>query len=590
MLKKIKTLILIILLMLFSALQYFGWLPAVDNFIHDNVMVSTRPVSQNIIIVGIDERSLNEIGAWPWPRLFIAEAIERLSEMGAAAIGVNILYDAHGASPEYDMLLVQAAQNADGHLVLGGMGLLGDNRGFDNLFEIDYYVLPFDELESHVNVGFLNIIPDDDGILRSALTSMRYGDISVHSFPFEVYRTYRRSMGQEYNFDIPLDGFGQFPIRYAAGPFEFTRLSLWGVINEKYHPSMFRDAIVLIGPYAQGIGDGNFPTSVNRTTATFGIEIHANIIQNMLEGEFKQQAPWWLNLAALLIVGAILIFLFIWLKPIPVLIATLTLIAAQIIGARLIYDQFFIIMKSGDIILFLIFAYMSYIVLSILTAQNEKKHIQGLFGRFVAPEVVKQIIDSGAEISLGGAVRDVSVVFVDIRGFTAFSEVNPPETVVAMVNRYLGLTSRSIQENNGTIDKYIGDATMAIFNAPNDVPNHALCAAKAALAMKAGAVALREEILNDYGVDLQFGVGINSGPAVIGNMGSEFRMDYTAIGDTVNTAARLESNSQKGQIIISDATYRLIKDHVEVTDMGLLNVKNKAVGIQIYSLDRLKNG
>jgi adenylate cyclase len=154
-----------------------------------------------------------------------------------------------------------------------------------------------------------------------------------------------------------------------------------------------------------------------------------------------------------------------------------------------------------------------------------------------------------------------------------------------MVNRYLGLTSRSIQENGGTIDKYIGDATMAIFNAPNDLPDHAFCAVKAAWAMKQGSVSLRDEILKDYGVDLQFGVGVNTGPAVIGNMGSEFRMDYTAIGDTVNTAARLEANSQKGQIIISDATYQLVKDRIHATDLGLLNVKNKKLGIQIYNLE-----
>jgi adenylate cyclase len=178
-------------------------------------------------------------------------------------------------------------------------------------------------------------------------------------------------------------------------------------------------------------------------------------------------------------------------------------------------------------------------------------------------------------------------MFVDIRGFTAFSETNKAEKVVSMVNRYLALTSRAIQEQGGTIDKYIGDATMALFNAPNDLPDHAMRAVRAAWAMKQGSITLREEILRDYGVDMQFGIGINTGLAVVGNMGSEFRMDYTAIGDTVNTAARLESNAQKGQVVLSDATYQYVKGQVQVTDMGLLNVKNKQVGIQIYSLDNV---
>jgi adenylate cyclase len=128
---------------------------------------------------------------------------------------------------------------------------------------------------------------------------------------------------------------------------------------------------------------------------------------------------------------------------------------------------------------------------------------------------------------------------------------------------------------------------MAVFNAPNNVPDHALKAVRAAWAMKLGSVELQEEILRDFGVELQFGIGINTGLAIVGNMGSDFRMEYTAIGDTVNTAARLEANAGKGEIIVSDATYQLVKDHVSATDKGVLNVKNKQVGIQIYSIDGL---
>jgi adenylate cyclase len=153
-----------------------------------------------------------------------------------------------------------------------------------------------------------------------------------------------------------------------------------------------------------------------------------------------------------------------------------------------------------------------------------------------------------------------------------------------MVNRYLNLTSHSIQKYGGTIDKYIGDATMAVFNAPNDLENHQLCAVKAAFAMKLGSIALREEILNEFGVDLQFGIGVNCGPAIVGNMGSDFRMDYTVIGDTVNTAARLEANSQKGQIIISKAVYEHVKNDIAATDLGELMVKNKKDGIHIFEV------
>jgi adenylate cyclase len=210
-----------------------------------------------------------------------------------------------------------------------------------------------------------------------------------------------------------------------------------------------------------------------------------------------------------------------------------------------------------------------------------------MFGRFVAPQVVKELVAGGIEAQLGGAEKELTILFVDIRGLTAFSEKNPPNKVVQIINGYLELTSHAIHQNSGTIDKFIGDATMAIFGAPNDLPDHALCAVKAAWTMKMNSAKLRELILREYGVDLQFGIGINTGVAVVGNMGSESRMDYTVIGDTVNTAARLESNAGKGQILISDATYQLVKDHIEVTDLGEIHVKNKEQGIHVYSVEKV---
>jgi len=589
MYKKLKIFMPVVLFVLFGLTQYFMMFPSIDNVIHDNVMISTRGASDNIIIVGIDERSINEIGNWPWPRFFMAETITRLTEMGAAAIGVNVLYDTIGAVPEYDEALLNAAMGTE-NLVFGGMGILSPFQDTDGQLEIEYYVLPFGELGEIATVGFLNAIPDEsDGVMRRSVTALRFGDITVHSFPFEVYRTFRRTMGQSALTDIPLDRNGQFPIRYVGGPQSFATASLWGVINEHYPPDMFRDAIVLVGPYAQGIGEGSFTTPMERSIATHGVELYANIIQNFLEGIFIVDAPWWLNLAVLALCGLVITLLFQRLKPQTAFIATALLIVALLAGVRLAYDHLHIIIRVGDTIIFLVICYLTNLILSILTAQNDRQQIKDLFGRFVAPEVVNEIISGGVDIQLGGVVKEITALFVDIRGFTAFSEANSPEKVVGMVNRYLALTSSAIQKNNGTIDKFIGDATMALFNAPNNVPDHALCAVKAAWTMKKGATALKEEILREYGVDLQFGIGINTGAAVVGNMGSDFRMDYTAIGDAINTAARLESNAGKGQIIISDATYQLVKQHVEVQELGTVNFKNKSVGVLIYSVENVRD-
>ena len=576
MYKSLKVLLPALLFVIVAFMQYFSWFPALDNVIHDNIMLSSRPAADNIIIVGIDERSINEIGTWPWPRLFVAEAIRVVSEMGAAAIGVNIWYDTVG---EYDEDLILAAQTAGGSLTLGGTAVFSSFQEADSLLEAEYFLPPFDELARHVNVGFLNAIADgSDGVMRSSLTAIRFGDITLRSFPYEVYRSYRPDSETV----VRLDRNGQFNIRYVGSPGSFRAVSLWGVINEEYSPALFENAIVLIGPYALGIGDGSFITPMDRAVAMHGIEMYANIIQNFLEGIFVVEAGFEINLALLFLCTLIMIALLLFLKPVLALAVTVALVIALLAGVRLTYDHLHIIVGVGNTIFFLAACYLIGLILNLLSAQDEKQHIRELFGRFVAPEVVNEIISGGVEIQLGGVVKEVTALFVDIRGFTAFSEVSSPEKVVAVVNRYLELTSLAIQRNSGTIDKYIGDATMALFNAPNDVKDHALCAVKAAWAMKQGSVALHKEILEVYGIDLQFGIGINTGTAVVGNMGSDFRMDYTAIGDAITTAARLEEHAQKGQIVISHASYQLVKDKIEAEEIGVIHVKNKKDGILAY--------
>jgi len=583
MYKKLRILLPIILLILFGFIQVFDFIPVLDNLIYDGFLASEGMPSEEIIIVGLDDRSINEIGTWPWPRFYVADAIERLVEMNAAAIGINVLYLDYGANIDHDMALVVSASKTD-RLVLASQAYFMDAHEFI----ADELMLPFDELNEESASGFINVRLDNDGVMRSSLTTVRYGDILINSLPLETYRTYARVMGLPDNTEnIKLDHMGSFPITYTGGPESYRKVSLWGVINNEYNPELFKDKIVLMGPFAQGIGDPGFPTPLNQRENTFSIEINANIIQNMLEGEFKYNAEWWQDLTTLVVLGVLIIIFLHKLKPVPSIILTFSLIALKLFLVWIAYSQFDLIMKAGDSIVFLILCFFGNLALGILDAQHEKNHIHGLFGRFVAPEIVNEIVSSGAALQLGGIEKEITVLFVDIRGFTAFSEANPPEKVVGMVNRYLALTSTSIQENDGTIDKYIGDATMAIFNAPNDVPDHALKAVRAAWAMKLGAQGLRDEILNEYGVDLQFGIGINTGNAVVGNMGSDFRMEYTAIGDTVNTAARLEANAEKGNIIISDSTYKLVKDYIEAKDMGILNVKNKKVGIQIYSVDNV---
>ena len=207
----------------------------------------------------------------------------------------------------------------------------------------------------------------------------------------------------------------------------------------------------------------------------------------------------------------------------------------------------------------------------------------------MAPQVVDGIMKSGQyKVALGGENRDIAVLFVDIRGFTPLSESLEPEQVVEILNEYLNLTTNSIFKNGGTLDKFIGDATMAVFNAPFDLDDYELRALRTAKDIVAGAKALEKSCMERFGRKVTFGVGVNCGEAVVGNIGCDFRMDYTAIGDTVNTAARLESNAKPGQVLISETIYERVKyKGVKVEPIGEIPLKGKSKGVFVYQLTEI---
>lgn len=193
----------------------------------------------------------------------------------------------------------------------------------------------------------------------------------------------------------------------------------------------------------------------------------------------------------------------------------------------------------------------------------------------------------GYKVTLGGENRNIAVLFVDIRGFTPMSEALEPEQVVDILNSYLNLTTNSIFANGGTLDKFIGDATMAVFNAPFDLDDHVFRAVKTAWDIVQGGNEIESKYMEKYGRSVGFGVGVNCGNAVVGNIGCEFRMDYTAIGDTVNTAARLEANAKRGQVLISESVYEQVKDRIEAEPIGEIPLKGKSKGVFVYSLVKI---
>jgi len=233
--------------------------------------------------------------------------------------------------------------------------------------------------------------------------------------------------------------------------------------------------------------------------------------------------------------------------------------------------------------------YVFTVALNYIRAAAEKRRITGTFKRYVAPEIVNELLKEGSDaLGLGGKLCEIAVLFVDIRGFTPMSEILEPPQVVEVLNKYLTLTSSCIMSHGGTLDKFIGDATMAFWGAPLPQDDHIFKAAKTALDTVEASKDLTDELHERFGRTVSFGIGVHCGNAVVGNIGASVRMDYTAIGDTVNTAARLESNAKAGQILISRAVADALEGRILTTSLGdSIKLKGKSDGFEILTLDGL---
>ncbi len=370
-------------------------------------------------------------------------------------------------------------------------------------------------------------------------------------------------------------------------PGDFEYYSFYKVLNGDIPADYFAGKIILIGPYSYGMLD-QYVTPTDYKQSMNGVEIHANIIQNFLEGNFKRNASPVVNIALVVIPGMLSFIVFYKSRPLlasMILFLLLTIyIAISIAAFRILGLAVYLFYP----LMLMIIIYFSTLAGKYMLELFERNRITGIFGKYVAPEVVKHIIEGGEDsLKLGGTKKEITVMFVDIRGFTPLSEKVEPDVLVSLLNEYFNVTVSSIFNFSGTLDKFIGDATMAVFNAPLPLNDHAFKAINAALEMKTKSAALEKKIYDEYGLVLRFGIGINTGEAVTGNIGTGFRMEYTAIGDTVNTAARLESNAKPGEILISSSTYELVKDRVKAVFYGELNLKGKDRPFPVYKVARI---
>ena len=503
--KHVYTICVIAAALFMALMSFLDPLYSVDTYITDHVYSRLNGTDPRIVIVGIDEETLNEYGNFTvWSRGKLAELIDKLyedEENAPAVVGLDfILTDKLN---EADDAALASAASKEGRDVIVGTNIVyrgqleTDSKGrrFYNTEHVANIEMPYDELNEAAYSGFTNACIASDGYVRHSMNKISVPEelkdkaSDTHeSLAFAIYKTYQQKHGNRVN-EPPTNSSGQFRFLYSGESGEYSEVSLRAVLSDKVPMSAFKDAIVMVGAYAPGFQDSYQPAS-DRGRTMYGVEIHANIIQAYMQSKTLLS----LNRFEMAFITA--------------------LIAARMdytaIGdtvntsARLESNA-----KAGQILISedVYFIFEKYVVERI-----RRRHTLDVFKKYVAPQVVDELSHTGDfELHLGGEKRDIAVLFVDIRGFTSMSELLEPEQVVEILNEYLKHVTDCVLSHNGTLDKFIGDAAMAIFNAPFDLDDYVYQAVATAWDISRGAQKLEKQLEEKFGRTIKFGVGVNCG-------------------------------------------------------------------------------
>ena len=582
-----------------------------------------------VTIAAIDEKSLAALGRWPWSRAVHARLAERLDAYGARVIAYDLFY------PERESARADAqfarSMAATRKVLLGTLFLYGRDearhlaagaleqaeRGIaphaiqtvrgaagaslaPPLQEPFGVIVSIPELQGAAAAsGHLNVLPDSDGVVRRVPVVVRYGGRYYPSFDAQAARAWLGGADfavevADYGLSalhigkrlVPLDEAGRLLVRYRGREGSFDTVSIADILEGRADPALLRERVVLIGNTAKGIGD----LRVTPYGTLFpGVEVRANIIENLIEGGFLQRPDWMslVDIAVLALMGLALV----WLLPRLGVTGGGLLALGVAAGYVLLADYLFV---SQGLWLNVVYPVLLAALLFVSTALvfyffafSEKRYLKLAFQHYVPPAVVEGIVADSAKLRLGGEKRELTVLFSDIRGFTALSETMAPEELVKLLNGYFTRMTERVFAHRGSLDKYIGDAIMAVFGAPVPEAQHAQLACRAALDMVAELEAMQAEWRRDGLPPLDIGIGINTGPMIVGNMGSASRFNYTVVGDAVNLASRIESlNKTYGSnVLVSESTYERVKgEFPNAREVDQVQVRGRTQPVRLFEL------
>jgi adenylate cyclase len=602
-------------------------------------------------ILDIDDESLSRVGQWPWPRDVMAEIVARLNELGASAVVFDMVFSQPDRlspkslmkmlpnRPEFEearkgLLKIPDndelfAQTVDGAYVVTGFAMTGGETseappaikaGFAENGDRAAPYLPayagamkvLSKIEDKVaGNGALNAIPESDGVYRRIPMFMTLNDKIYPSLVAESLRVAQDAStfiiqavgasGEEGfgetglvsfkvgGVKVPTDENGQIWVRFT-GDIPERYVPAWKLLAGKAPVEKLEGHIVLIGTSAAAMKDLR---ATPLDPAAAGVSLHAEALETILTGNFLNRPDFahGLEVVASFLLGLLLIWLLPKWGSVWCAVLTLVAIVGVVGGAWYAFDIYNWLLDPIYFSVVILVIYLTQSLLIFLATEAERSRVRGAFGMYLSPALVEQLASDPEQLKLGGEMKDISIMFCDVRGFTSISELYDPEGLTQLINKFLTPMTQVIMDRMGTIDKYMGDCIMAFWNAPVDVPTHVAEACNSALIMfeklEELNLELEQEAANNNRafLPLKIGIGLNTGSCCVGNMGSNQRFDYSILGDDVNLCSRLEGQS-KGyavDIVISETT-KIAAPEFATIELDLIQVKGKTVPVRIFAL------
>ncbi len=575
-----------------------------------------------IIIVDIDGRSVSKLGRYAqWDRIYYPRLLEYLEQGGAAAIGFDIIFDQDKWNPGQDSVFIAVTDSLDNiynalyfgqsdsmnwryrmmqepegleyerfrYRLLDNALLLRQEERMENEF--------IGLLNASTGLGHVNFDADQDGVVRSIhlFTSFNqnlYPTLTLKMFMDQTGTDQIRLAGDSHlellrqdsvQFRIPVNAYGEMLINYFGGFKTFRYISFYDVLEHRIPAEFFSGKYILVGTSLAGLFDLR---SVPFLQAFPGVEIHANILNTLIEQKFVHRVSGTTSLIILAIFGTILGLMIGLFPPLISILISLLVAIGHIFISTVLLIQTNTWIEMLNPLLTIVVAFAAIYTYRFMTEERNKRFIRNTFSHFVTRSVVDELLANPDKIKLGGEKKNCTVFFSDVAGFTTISEQLQPEELVALLNEYLTAMTNIVFKYEGMLDKYEGDAIMAVFGAPIARGNHAYQACAAALEMQHKLVEMRHKWEKEGKPPLHARCGINTGWMVVGNMGSETRFDYTVMGDSVNLGARLEPANKEYDtlIMIGDQTYQQTKDLIITRPLDLLQVKGKTEPVKVYEL------